>query len=168
MNEKANIQEYVAERFKAYLIANRCRQTKERYAILHAIYNIEGTFTIEDLQTVMQGLRFPVSTGTLYTTTQLLVQANLLIRHPFSSSSTVFERIIDDSPRSYQVCGNCHRITRIKSKELSTSIETYHTRTFSISHRIVYIYGTCASCRRKMHKQLKAEGLISKNADFII
>lgn len=155
MNEKGTIQEVVAEQFRNFLIAHQCRQTRERFAILEAIYDIEGTFTIEELQHTMRDRRFPVSTGTLYLTTQLLVQANLLIRHPFSSSSAVFERIADDRPRSYQICNNCHHITRIKSKELVASLETYRPRTFHTTHRIVYVYGTCASCQRQMRKQLK-------------
>ncbi len=155
MGEKSTIHEAVEEQFRCYMIANGMRQTKERYAILHAIYDIEGTFTIEDLQQTMQDRRFHVSTGTLYLTTQLLVQANLLIRHPFSSSAAIFERIVDDRPRSYQICSHCHRITRIKSKELAVSLENYHPRSFSISHRIVYVYGTCTSCNRALHKRLR-------------
>lgn len=155
MGEKSTIQEVVAERFRLFLIANQLRQTKERFAILRAIYDIDGTFTIEDLQLTMQNRRFHVSTGTLYATTLLLVQANLLIRHPFSSSAAVFERITDDRPRSYQICNNCHRITRIKSKELASSLETYHPRSFSVSHRIVYVYGTCATCQRQFRKLLR-------------
>ena len=155
MGEKNNIQDVVAERFREFMIANQMRQTRERFAILRAIYDIDGTFTIEDLQQTMQDRRFHVSRATLYQTTLLLVQANLLIRHPFSSSSAVFERIIDDRPRSYQICNNCHHITRIKSKELANCIENYHPRSFSISHRIVYVYGICASCHRKMNKMLR-------------
>lgn len=156
MSEKQSLQEQVRERFRLYLVANGLRQTRERFAILRAIYEQEGTFTIDDLKEVMQAHRFHVSTNTLYLTTQLLVEANLLIRHPFSSAASVFERIADDRPRSYQICSHCHRITRIKSKELASSLETYHSRSFHISHRIVYVYGLCASCQLKMHKRLKA------------
>lgn len=156
MSEKKSIQETAAEQFRTFLIAHKYRQTKERFAILQATHNINGTFTIEELQQVMEDMRFPVGTGTLYATTQLLVQANLLIRHPFSSSSAVFERVTDNMPRSYQVCGNCHRITRLKSKELAASLEAYHPRRFSVSHRILYVYGICATCQRKLHKAMKA------------
>ncbi len=154
MSDKSSLQKDVEQRFREFLLAHELRQTRERFAILEAIYSIEGTFTIEHLQELMQERRFPVSTGTLYSTLQLLIQANLLIRHPFNFSS-VFERIADSHPRSYQICNNCHRITRIKSKELASSLETYHPRGFSISHRIVYIYGTCPGCLRKMRKMLK-------------
>lgn len=155
MSERDILQASVEERFRKYLIANELRQTRERFAILRAIYDLEGTFDIEDLMQTMQERRFPVSIGTIYATTQLLVQANLLIRHPFSTSSAIFERIADDKPRSYQICSHCHRITRIKSKELAASLETYHPRSFGISHRIVYVYGTCAGCRRAMLKKLR-------------
>ena len=151
----SNITEEVQDRFRQFLIAHQLRQTRERFAILNAIYSLDGTFTIEDLELLMQERRFPVSKSAIYNTTQLLVQANLLIRHPFSSSSAVFERIVDDRPRSYQICSNCHRITRIKSKELAASLDSYRPRTFSITHRIAYIYGVCPGCQRQMRKQLQ-------------
>lgn len=160
MSEKTNLQDYVKERFQDFLLANGLRQTKERFAILRAIYDTEGTFTIEALQEIMFERRFPVSTNTVYATTQLLVQANLLIRHPFSSSLAVYERIADDRPRSYQICNNCHHIRRIKSKELAESLDHYRPRSFSVSHRIVYVYGVCYRCQRQLHKQLRlAQGI---------
>ena len=141
--------------FRNYLISHNCRQTSERFAILEAIYDIDGTFTIEDLQRAMERRRFLVSPATLYSTTALMVEANVLIQHPFSHSTSVFERIDDYRPRSYRICNSCHLITRIKSRELASSLEEYHPRTFSVSHRIVYVYGTCAACQRLMHRVLK-------------
>ena len=155
MSDKAYTPEGVVTRFKEFLLANGLRQTKERFAILRAIYEIEGNFTIDDLQHVMFEHRFYVSTATLYSTTLLLVQANLLIRHPFSSSAAVFERIVDDKPRSYQVCNNCHRTTLIKGKELAEGVMAYHPRRFGVSHRVLYIYGICPKCEIAMHKKLK-------------
>ena len=163
MSDQTSLQAKVAAQFRDFLIAHQLRQTRERFAILEAIYDIEGTFTIEDLQQTMQDRRFPVGIATLYQTTQLMVQANLLIRHPFLSSAAVFERITDDRPHSYQICSDCHRITRIKSKELASSLENYHTRSFHITHRIVYVYGICVSCQRQARKQLKIHQQLSEN-----
>jgi Fur family ferric uptake transcriptional regulator len=145
----------VEQRFRDFLQANDLRQTRERFAILEAIYNINGTFTIEDLQKVMAETHFHVSTATLYNTTLLLVSANLLVRHPFSSSSAVFERIYDDHPRTYQVCNHCHHITLIKSRELSAAVQSYKPRRFNISHRITYIYGICPKCERIIRQKIK-------------
>jgi Fur family ferric uptake transcriptional regulator len=155
MTDAQSLQDEVAEKLKEYLVANQLRQTRERYAILHAAYDIDGTFTIEDINNILLQNKFHVSNGTLYQTIQLLVQANLLIKHPFSSSAAIYERITDDKPRSYQICGNCHLITRIKSKELAASLDSYKPRTFAVSHRIVYVYGTCPKCQRRMRIQLR-------------
>ena len=143
------------QQFREFLLANDLRQTRERKAILQAVNGIDGTFTIEDLQEVMMEKNFHVSTATLYNTTLLLVKANLLVRHPFSSSSAVFERIYDERPRSFQVCNQCHHITLIKSRELSAAVQSYKPRRFSISHRITYIYGVCPKCERAMKQKLK-------------
>ncbi|MCR4994630.1 MAG: transcriptional repressor [Bacteroidales bacterium] len=149
------IHEVVEQRLRQYLIANGMRQTKERFAILRAVYDLEGTFRIEDMEQTMQNRRFRVSRATLYSTIQVLVQANLLIRHPFSSASAMYERIVDDRPRSYQICNNCHHITRIKSKDLAVGLDSYRPRSFTISHRVVYVYGICAKCNRALRKQYK-------------
>ena len=155
MSEKSTKYLEVETRFRKYLLANDLRQTRERYAILKTIYNMEGTFTVDDLQTMMEVQRFPISRSAIYATTQLLVQANLIIRHPFSSSTAVFERIEDDTPRSYQICAHCHRITHIKGRDLAEAVGVYHPRRFSVSHRVVYIYGTCPKCDQAMRKRLK-------------
>ncbi len=155
MSEKTNKFSDVEKRFRNYLLANDLRQTRERFAILKTIYNMEGTFTVDDLQNMMEIQRFPISRSAIYTTTQLLVQANLIIRHPFSSSTAVFERIEDDAPRSYQICAHCHRITRIKGRDLAEAVGVYHPRRFNVSHRVVYIYGTCPKCEQTMNKRLK-------------
>jgi Fur family ferric uptake transcriptional regulator len=162
MSKKPTLQERVAEQFRHFLIAHDLRQTKERFAILHAAYNLEGIFTIDDLKNLLDILHFPVSTSTLYNTTQLLVQANLLIRHPFSSTIAYFERIGDNKPRNYQICNNCHLITRIRSRELAEALDLYEPRKFAITHRIVYINGLCAKCQRQMERALKVYDMLQE------
>ena len=154
MSEKNGLHKEVERKFRLFLLANELRQTPERFAILNAIYSIQGYFTIEDLQEIMRERRFPVTLSTLYRTTQLLVQANLLIRHPFDNA-TVFERIVDDKPKSYQICNNCHKITRIVGKEVAEGLEAYRPRLFSVSHRIAYVYGICPTCQRELNKKIK-------------
>lgn len=155
MSEKTAPQVNAEEKLRRFLLANELRQTRERFAILRAVCQTDGLFTIEDLQKKMQEAHFRVSTSALYANTQLLVQANLLVRHPFSSSSALFERIYDDRPRSYQICNNCHRITLIKSRDFSAALQTYHPRRFATTHRIAYIYGVCPKCEAAMRKKLK-------------
>ena len=159
MDAQDRLQQIVEARFRNYLTINNMRQTPERFAILRKIYEISGTFTIEQLEQAMTDSNYRVAQATLYTTTALLVKANLLIRHPFSSTTTIFERIADDQPRCYQICSECHRITRIKGKEFLGAVQSYKPRLFSTSHRVAYIYGVCPQCRKKI-KQLEQRFLI--------
>ena len=155
MSEKPVTLATLEQQFREFLLANELRQTRERFAILRAVYETKGTFTIEDLQERLKEVKFPVSTGTLYNTALLLVKANLLVRHPFSSSTTVFERVYPNQPRAYQVCNNCHRIAIIKGQDFNNAIQSYKPRQFTVSHRISYVYGICPKCLREMRKKLK-------------
>ncbi|MCR5819457.1 MAG: transcriptional repressor [Bacteroidaceae bacterium] len=150
MSEQNNLQEIVAERLQAYLKARKLRHTPERFAILEAIYETEGTFTAEQLREIMEKKRFPVSIATVYATTRLLVEANLLMRHPYNSASALFERIIDPYPRVYLVCGKCGNISQLKNKELLNVFEQTRTPRFTTTHRIAYIYGFCSKCQRSL------------------
>ena len=52
-----------------YLELNNHRKTPERYAILDAVYSINGHFTLEELGEKLNGEKnFPVSRATLYNT----------------------------------------------------------------------------------------------------
>ena len=58
-----------------YLELNNQRKTPERYAILDAVYSMEGHFTLDELGDKLNGeLRFPVSRATLYNTLKLFME----------------------------------------------------------------------------------------------
>ena len=82
-----SIKETVRGTFEQYLQSKGLRKTQERFAILDAIYSIDGHFTMEELLDVMTESRFHVSRATLYNTMELLTDAHLVIRHKFDNSS---------------------------------------------------------------------------------
>ena len=49
-----------------YLTLNNFRKTPERYAILDAVYSIQGNFTLEELGNKLEKENFRVSRATLY------------------------------------------------------------------------------------------------------
>ena len=49
-----------------YIEENNCRKTTERFALLDAMYDIDGLFTIEELAERMAVQNFHVSRATLY------------------------------------------------------------------------------------------------------
>ena len=70
--------------FTEYLKENKCRRTPERFAILDAIYSINGCFEIKELmEHLEERLKFRVSRATIYNTIAMLIKANLVTHHQF-------------------------------------------------------------------------------------
>ena len=61
-----------------YLEANNHRKTSERYAILDAVYDMKGHFSLEELGTELEARNFRVSRATLYNTMRLFIDCALL------------------------------------------------------------------------------------------
>ena len=71
---KASVHQILTE----YLELNNYRKTPERYAILDAIYSINGHFTLDELSAKLSDeCHFPVSRGTLYNTLRLFMELRL-------------------------------------------------------------------------------------------
>ena len=86
--ETQNVKDTVRQIFTEYLNANGHRKTPERYAILDTIYSIDGHFDIDMLYSQMMNQEnFRVSRATLYNTIILLINARLVIKHQFGTSS---------------------------------------------------------------------------------
>ena len=87
-NEKKNSVLASVERIlDNYLEMNNHRKTPERYAILRAVYNIGGHFTLDELgERLAEEYKFPVSRATLYNTLNLFMELRLVIRHRFQGT----------------------------------------------------------------------------------
>lgn len=93
--ETQNVKDTVRQIFTEYLTANGHRKTPERYAILDTIYSIDGHFDIDMLYSrMMDQENFRVSRATLYNTIILLINARLVIKHQFGTSSQYENHII--------------------------------------------------------------------------
>ena len=59
-----------------YLEENKLRKTPERYAILDAIFDFNGHFTLEELESKMEIKNFRVSRATLYNAIKLFMNSD--------------------------------------------------------------------------------------------
>lgn len=66
-----------------YLTLNNFRKTPERYAILDAVYSIQGHFTLEELGNKLEKENFRVSRATLYNTMRTLYRVKIGCASPF-------------------------------------------------------------------------------------
>ena len=104
-----NVKDTVKQMLTDYLQKNGHRKTPERYAILETIYSVEGHFDIDMLYNYMENEgHFRVSRATLYNTIILLMDANLVIRHQFGSSSQ-YERAYKNETHHHMICTHVGR-----------------------------------------------------------
>lgn len=138
-----------------YLETNKHRKTPERYAILRAVYTIDGHFTLDELgEKLAEEYKFPVSRATLYNTLNLFMELRLVIRHRFQGS-TKYEACYDDNNHSHQICTVCGRVTEVRAPEISEVIDQIHLKRFRKDGYTLYIYGVCSTCQASITRKKK-------------
>ena len=160
-----DVKETARGTFEQYLQNKGLRKTQERFAIFDAIYSIEGHFTMEELQGLMNESRFHVSRATLYNTMELLIDARLVVRHKFDNSSQ-YEKSFNMSTHFHRICTSCGTVMEVQDEALREVIEHTHSRGFTIAHTSLYIYGMCAKCvaaRKRKEKRMKEQKNKSKS-----
>jgi Fur family ferric uptake transcriptional regulator len=140
-----------------YLEMNNHRKTPERYAILRAVYDINGHFTLDELGEVLsEKYNFPVSRATLYNTLNLFLELRLVIRHRFQGS-TKYEACYDNNSHCHQICSVCGKVTEVRSAEITAAIDSLHLKRFRKDGFTLYIYGVCSICQGKITRQKRKE-----------
>lgn len=150
---KDNVKASVRQILTNYLELNNHRKTPERYAVLDAIYSINGHFTLDELgDKLSEESHFPVSRATLYNTLKLFMELRLVIRHRFQGS-TKYEACYDNSSHSHQICTICGKVTEVKSVDIDNAINSLHLKRFRKDGFSLYIYGVCSTCQAKMTRR---------------
>lgn len=145
----------IEQTFTNYLKDNKLRRTPERYAILKAVYSINGSFDIETLLDYLEeNIKFRVSRATVYNTIALLIDANLVIHHIFGSISK-YEKCYNKE-LSYTICTKCGKIAELHNMKLNESLRN-NIKKFNITHYSLYMYGLCNKCERIIKKKQEKE-----------
>ena len=137
----------VVRKFNEYLDARGMRRTTERYVILKRIMEINGHFTIEELQQMIDSDGFRVSRSTVYNTVELLIEAKMLRRHVFEGMTAQYERIT--LPHTHLICTTCGKVKEVRDPGFAAIMNAMRFNAFNADHYTLYVYGTCSTCARK-------------------
>ena len=159
------MREKVKQLFTEYLTKRKHRKTPERYAILDMIYSIDGHFNIESLYTMMeQTVKFRVSRATLYNTLILLLDAHLVVKHQFGTTSQ-YEKCFNKETHHHMICTQCGKVTEFHNEQLQADIEGAKLPRFRQTHYSLYVYGLCSKCQWNQNLKLKKILRAESNAE---
>ena len=154
---KDSVKTAVERILDSYLEMNNHRKTPERYAILNAVYSMNGHFTLDELgEKLAKENKFPVSRATLYNTLNLFMELRLVIRHRFQGT-TKYEACYDNNSHCHQMCTVCGKVTEIVSPEINEAIDQLHLKRFRKDGFTLYIYGICSTCQGRLTRQKKTK-----------
>ena len=137
----------------AFLEGKRLRKTPERYAILDKVLELSAHFDIMSLYREMEQDSYHVSRATIYNTMELLCNCSLVRKHQFGTNKqSLYEKVISTGNHHHLICTECGKIKEVKDLELIHLIGDRKYGSFSVSYISLYVYGVCATCRRKKRK----------------
>lgn len=149
-----DVRETVKEILTNYLETNKCRKTPERYAILDAIYNIGGYFTMDELIAKLTEMNFPVSRATLYNAMRLFIELRLVVRHRFQTG-TKYEACYASNNHCHLICTICGKVIDSDIPEISKALSDAKIRRFRKDCYSLYVYGICVSCQNRLKRNRK-------------
>lgn len=135
-----------------YLETNHHRKTPERYAILDAVYALNGHFTLEQLSGLLEKRHFRVSRATLYNTMHLLIELRLVVRHGLVDG-TKYEASFNNENHVHQVCTVCGKVTEIQAPLVVQALNDTKLQRFRRDGFALYIYGVCSTCQGKLTRK---------------
>ncbi len=128
--------------FTAYLNKKNHRKTPERYTILKEIYIFDRYFDVDTLHFHMLKKNYRVSRATIYNTIELLLDAELIIKHRFGDSKTTYERSFFDKQHDHVILKDTGEVIEFCDPRIQAIKETIEeVFEVEIESHSLYFYG---------------------------
>ena len=136
-----------------YIEGHGLRKTQERYAILEAAYNFNGSFSIEELSEALKDT-CQVTYPTLYRSLGLFVTLGLVIRHTHNAVQC-YEKCFGVKSFFQMVCVHCGKVTPFKSVALVEAVRDTKYPRFRPNNSTICVYGSCSKCNARLTREQK-------------
>ena len=144
MRHPEEIKLSVRKVFTDYLEEHHQRKTGERFAILDEIYSLNEHFDVEKLYSVLKKKKSGVSRATVYNTIELLLDANLVMKHQFGKNLALYERSYAYKQHDHLICNDCGFVYEFcdpRIQQIQSMIGDLLK--FKIEHHSLHLFGKC-------------------------
>jgi len=142
----------IVDRLEAFLRTRGLRLTRQRLAILDAIYATHRHLTTDQLYDLLQKgprtARLKISRATVYRTLALLCEGGFVQALDVGrEQGTLYEHTLGHEHHDHMICLDCGRIIEFSDAQLERAQEAAVRRAGfrSTSHRL-NVFGSCARC----------------------
>jgi Fur family ferric uptake transcriptional regulator len=138
------------EAFQELLKKNGLRLTRQRDALLDAVFATHRHFSAEDLHKELERVGHRVSLATIYRSLSLLVEAGFVQGLDVGNGRVLYEHTLGHEHHDHMVCIDCGKITEFVSKdieELQEKVAKDHK--FTIVAHSLKMFGYCSGCLKK-------------------
>ncbi len=155
MEDKSDIIKLANEKFTEFIMQRGLRKTPERFEVLKFVCLTTDIFTIDQLaKQIQEKGSFSISRATLFNTLEILVEAQMVIKHTMNHASH-YECNIVPCLRTYLICRDCGSIKRQEDAQLRRYIATLKPRAFNVEQPVLYLYGLCRKCANMRKKKIE-------------
>ena len=139
--------------FSNYLKNKRLRNTAERNAICSTVCQTNNPFSLEVIWQQLEDKKFHVSRASVYNTMELLLDANIVVRHQFTSTLVQYELKYIAEQYIHVVCTHCGTVRKIKNEKMNKLFSGYKIPKFTLEHYALHFYGICSKCKFRISQK---------------
>lgn len=164
MENKESLSQTAHRKLTEYMAERKMRKTPERYEVLRVACGMKGLFSIDDLACRMEAeASFCVSRSTLFSTLELLVDAQLITKHTLARAAH-YEFNPQKTPVVCVVCHECGFVQAVEKAEVNKYLGALKVRFFTVQQPVLYLHGLCRKCAIAMKKKTSGKNIAASKA----